>query len=266
MKPAVFLMLMAALGIATTARTEAAAPAGLAPSGTLRAVYIAANTAQAVQDKTSGEVRGASADIARELARREGVPVTITPLGSAAAVLGAVQNGAADIGFVAPNAERVGVVLYTQPYMRVLQTFLVKADSPLQSVRDLDRPGNTVGANVGDSMALYLKTNFKQARLLESPDFSMREAAGWLADGRVIAFGGGRQRLGAATRGMPGLRLLTDNLYGVPQTIAVAADRPDLQKRLDAVLDELRTSGFIQRALQNSGVDGVEVAAAAATP
>jgi polar amino acid transport system substrate-binding protein len=256
----VAFILVAAFAGAIPVLVNAAAPTGLAPTGTLRAAYIAANTAQAVQDKASGEFRGVSADIVRELGRRDGVPVTIAPLASAAAVLGAVQNGDADIGFIAPNAERVGVVLYTRPYMRVLQTFLVKTDSPLRSVRELDQPGNTLGANSADSMALHLKTNFRQARVLESPDFSMREAAEWLAEGRVIAFGGSRQRMGAATRGMPDLRLLADNLYGVPQTIAVAPGSAELQSRLDAVLDELRASGFIERALQRSGVDGVEVA------
>jgi hypothetical protein len=42
---------------------------------------------------------------------------------------------------VAPNPERTGVVLYSQTYVLVQQSALVRADSLLRSVRELDRPG-----------------------------------------------------------------------------------------------------------------------------
>jgi polar amino acid transport system substrate-binding protein len=73
------------------------------------------------------------------------VPVILTPLPTAAAVLEAVRTGAADIGFVAPNPERTGVVLYSQTYMLVQQSALVRTDLPLHSVRELDRPGQIIG-------------------------------------------------------------------------------------------------------------------------
>ena len=39
----------------------------MAPTGTLRAAYLSSNPAQAVRDRTTGDIRGASADLAREL-------------------------------------------------------------------------------------------------------------------------------------------------------------------------------------------------------
>ena len=39
----------------------------IAPGGTLRAVYLGSNPAQAVRDRATGAIRGASADLAREL-------------------------------------------------------------------------------------------------------------------------------------------------------------------------------------------------------
>ena len=52
----------------------------IAPTGTLRAAYLSSNPAQAVRDPATGEVRGASADLARELAKRRNVPVALMPL------------------------------------------------------------------------------------------------------------------------------------------------------------------------------------------
>ncbi|MEA2929087.1 MAG: polar amino acid transport system substrate-binding protein [Hyphomicrobiales bacterium] len=78
----------------------------LAPTGTLRAVYIAANPVQAFVDPATKDVRGPGAEIARELAKRAGVPVTIAGVRGADGVLEAVTSGAADIGFLAFDAVR----------------------------------------------------------------------------------------------------------------------------------------------------------------
>ena len=51
----------------------------IAPGGTLRAVYLGSNPAQAVQDRATGAIRGASADLARELGKRINVPVELKP-------------------------------------------------------------------------------------------------------------------------------------------------------------------------------------------
>jgi polar amino acid transport system substrate-binding protein len=232
----------------------------LAPTGTLRAAYIVTNLAQAKLDSGTGTVTGAVADIARELGRRAGVSVTIMPLPTAAAVLEAVKNGSADIGFVAPNPDRRGVVLYSQTYMLVQQSALVRADSPLRSVSELDRPGQIVGVNTDDSVGVWLRERLTAARLRATPDYTLRDAAQWLLDGTVVAFAGGSQRLASGTQNVRGLRLLDDNFYGVPQTIAVQLDREDRLQVVNAALDELRASGFLADSIARSGVEGLTVA------
>ena len=234
----------------------------LAPTGTLRAAYIVANLAQARLDAGTGAITGVVADLTRELARRAGVPMTITPLPTAAAVLDAVRTGAADIGFVAPNPERTGVVLYSQTYMLVQQSALVRADSPLHSVRELDRPGQVIGINTDDSVGVWLRERLTAARLRATPDYTLRDAVQWLQDGTVVAFAGGRQRLTSGTQNVRGLRMLDDNFYGVPQTIAVRLDRMDRLQLVNAALDELRANGFLADSVRQSGVEGLTVAPA----
>jgi polar amino acid transport system substrate-binding protein len=234
----------------------------LAPTGTLRAAYIVANLAQARRDPDTGAITGVVADIARELGRRAGVPVTIAPLATASAVLQAVSSNNADIGFVAPNPERTGVVLYSHTYMLVQQSAVVRADSPLQSVRDLDRPGNVIGINTDDSVGVWLQQRLAAASVRATPDYSLRQAVQWLQEGSIVAFAGGRQRLGTGTRDIPGLRMLADNFYGVPQSIAVPLERADRLSLLNAALDELRANGFLADSIARSNVDGLAVAPA----
>jgi polar amino acid transport system substrate-binding protein len=245
--------------VALSGAAHAADPV-LAPTGTLRAAFIVSNVAQARVDPATGNVSGVVADVARELARRAGVPAMITPAATARAVIEAVRTGAADIGFVAPNPERTGLVLYSQTYMLVQQSALVRADSALRSVNELDRPEHIIGVNTDDSVGVWLKQHLTTARLRASPDFNLREGVQWLEAREVVAFAGGRARILSATRDVAGLRMLDDNFYGVPQAIAVPLDRSDRLQWINASLTEMKQSGFLAEAVKRSRIDGIAVA------
>jgi polar amino acid transport system substrate-binding protein len=144
----------------------------------------------------------------------------------------------------------------------VQQSALVRADSPLRSVAELDRSGHVIGINIDDSVGVWLKQRLTAATVKETPDFSLRDAVQWLRNGEVVAFAGGRQRLSSGTRDASGLRMLDDNFYGVPQAIAVPLDRPDLLRAIDAALMDMRASGFLADAVARSGIEGLTVAPA----
>jgi ABC-type amino acid transport substrate-binding protein len=122
----------------------------IAPSGTLRAVYLGTNPAQAMRDPATGEVRGPAYDLARELARRNNVPLEFKPIASPPAVIEAVKNGETDIGFVAYEATRLGTVEFSQTYMLVRQSFLVLDGSPIKAIADIDRAGQKIAGTLND--------------------------------------------------------------------------------------------------------------------
>ncbi len=185
----------------------------LAPTGTLRAAYLSSNPAQAVRDPITGEIRGASADLARELARRRNVPVALMPLPNPATVIGAVARGEADIGFVAYAPERVGTVEFSQIYMLVQQSFVVPDNSRIRTVADVDAQGMRIAGGKGDSITLYLGRNLKHATLVET-DNTPADAKRKLLAGEIDAYGANRQRLTNLLKEMPGYRLLPDSLFG----------------------------------------------------
>jgi polar amino acid transport system substrate-binding protein len=229
------------------------------PTGTLRAAYLATNPAHAVKDPASGALRGAAVELARELGRRLRVEVTLSGLQSPQNVMDAVQKGEADIGFVAFNPERAGPVEFSRPYLLVQQTFLVRADSPIRSVKDIDQPNRKIGAGRGDSIALYLARNLKQAQLVEVTE-SPAAALQTVIAGKLDAFGANRQRLTDLMQTLSGLRLLTDDLYGVEQTIIVPKGNPEVLKSINQFIDDVRKSGFLGGAIERSGVIGISVA------
>ena len=131
--------------------SAAAAQPALAPTGVLRAVYLATNPAHAVKDAATGEPRGTVVDVTRELGRHLGVTVALTALQTPQNVIDAVSRRDADIGFVAFNPERAGPVEFSEPFMHVQQTLVVRVDSSIGSVADIDRPNQKIGAGRGDS-------------------------------------------------------------------------------------------------------------------
>ncbi|HEY5215481.1 MAG TPA: transporter substrate-binding domain-containing protein [Pseudolabrys sp.] len=233
----------------------------LAPTGTLRAVYLASNPAQAVQDRATGAIRGVSADLARELARRIGVPVEIRPVADPKAVIDAVSGAAADIGFVAFEPSRAGTVEFSQTYMLVWQSFLVREDSSIRAIADIDRVGQKIAGTRNDSITLFMKRKLRQATLLEIAN-DPAEIKRLLAAKEIDAFGANRQRLNNLMKDTPGLRMLPDSLFGVPQTIIVPKGKAEMLSAVNRFIDDLRASGSLQRSIDNSGVVGLEVAPA----
>jgi polar amino acid transport system substrate-binding protein len=233
----------------------------LAPTGTLRAVYLANNPAQGVRDPASGEIRGASADLARELARRSGVPVTMIPSTSPQSVIDTVSKGDADIGFVAYAPSRTGTVAFSQTYMLVRQSFLVPDNSPIRSVSDIDQPGRRIAGGRGDSITLFLARTLKQAALVET-DNTPADTKRKFAAGEIDAFGANRQRLTNLMAEMPGYRLLPDNIFDVPQTIIVSKDKPDVLAEVNRFIDDVRASGFLANVIEKSGIPGIAPAPA----
>jgi polar amino acid transport system substrate-binding protein len=233
-----------------------------APGDTLRVAYLATNPAQAVKDPATGELRGVAIEMARELARRQNRALELVPSPNPQAVMDAVQNGQADIGFVAFNPERAGPVEFSQAYLLVQQTLLVRADGSLRSVRDIDRAGVRIGARSGDSIALYLGRTLKAAHLVALNETDTREAPAMIAAGTLDAFGANRQRLTDIQRTHPSLRLLPDDLYGVEQAIIVPRGDAAALKAVNQFIDDVRRSGFLQASIDRSGIVGITVAPA----
>jgi polar amino acid transport system substrate-binding protein len=254
---AIMTALIVALPLAHGARAD---DRDIAPGGTLRAVFLGNNPAQAVQDPATGVIRGASADLARDLARRINTPVDIKPVANPKAVIDAVSAGEADIGFVAFAPERVGTVEFSQVYMLVQQSFIVPDNSRIRSVKDIDAAGLRISGGAGDSVTLYLKRKLKQATLIETDNTPADAKRRFLAN-EIDAFGANRQRLTAMLKDMPGYHILPDSLFGVPQTIIVPKGKPEALAAVNRFIDEARGSGFLQSAIEKSGVIGL-----AATP
>jgi len=133
-----WLLTAAALALVVADVGVQSPAATLAPTGTLRAVFLGGNPVQGSVDPKTGQAMGTVPDLTRELAKRLGVPVSIVSAPNAGAVIGALSDGKADIGFLAYDAERGREVDFGPAFVVMANSYLVKATSPIKASADVD--------------------------------------------------------------------------------------------------------------------------------
>lgn len=235
------------------------AAADLAPTGTLRATFLSGNPVQGSVDPTTGMVSGPVADLVKELARRAGVPYTITPSHGSKDLIEHLNNHTFDIGLLAYEAARARQVDYSGPYLLMGSTYLVASSSPIQTAADADRPGVKIGAVEGNAPTIYLQQHLKNAQVIPwkaAPPYE--EILRMFASGAVDAYAGNRTRLTEAAARYPGLRVAQDNFTVLEQNLVVAKGDVVKLKIIDNFLNEARSTTFLKDMLVRAKLVGVE--------
>jgi polar amino acid transport system substrate-binding protein len=232
--------------------------AAAAPTGTLRAAINVGNPVLARQDATTGEARGVSVDLARELAQRLGVPLSLVTVHTAAQSVEAIKSGACDIAFVAIDPARAVDLDYTAPYVLIEGAFLVPQASPIQSNAQVDRPGVRVVVGAASAYDLYLARELQHAQLVRVP--TSAEVVQTMLARRLEVAAGVKQQLQADAKRIAGVRLLDGRFMVINQALATAKGRGPAAGYLAAFIEEMKASGFVARALAQHGIEGAVVA------
>jgi polar amino acid transport system substrate-binding protein len=254
------LLLAAALllaGCATRPDPRAAAAAELAPTGKLRAAINYGNPILAAKG-ADGAPRGVSVDLAREAARRLGLPVELVTFNSAGSVVEAVKAGTVDLAFVAIDPVRAADTEYTAPYVIIEGAYLVRNDSRLQRNDEVDRPGTRVAVGRGSAYDLFLTRELKAATLVRVPT-SPQVVDAFLAQ-RIDVAAGVKQQLEADAGRVGGVRLLPGRFMVIEQAMGVPKGRLAAQAWLSDFVEEMKASGFVADALKRHGIQGAAVA------
>lgn len=232
-----------------TAQVPADVVAALAPHGELRAAVNLGNPVLA--QGTPDAPAGVTVDLARELARRLGVPVRIDCVDAARHSFAAVAEGRADVGFLAVEPERAAQVAFTEPYVLIEGVYAVPEGSPVRTAADVDRPGVRVGVKQGSAYDLFLTRSLQHAEVVRGADGT----AAFEEHGLEVA-AGIRQPLTRYAAERPGLRVVEPRFTEIRQAVATGRDRnPAAVAWLRDVVAGLTADGFVAASLSGSGQD-----------
>jgi len=245
-----------AIVLATSFSAVAQAPPDvlkdLAPTGKLRAAINFGNGVLA-QKGGDGEPRGISVDLAAALADRLGVPVAYVIYPAAGKVFAAAQENAWDIAFIAVEPVRAADVEFTAPYVLIEGTYMVRRESPLRDVEDVDKPGIKIGVGLGSVYDLYLTRTLKHATLVRAPKGGAAGGIEPFVSDKLDAAAGVREPLDAYARDHPEVRVMPGHFEEIRQAIATPKGRLAGSSYLHAFVEEMKANGFVADALKRSG-------------
>ncbi len=232
--------------------------AELAPMGALRAGINLSNYLLVTGKSASGDPEGVSPDMAAEVARRLGVPVTYVTFKTPGELADAAPSNVWDIGNIGAEPQRAAEIAFTAAYCEIEATYLVPAASKLESLADVDAPGVRIATAGRAAFGLWLERNIKRATLVrtEGVDGSFDT----FARDKLEALAGLRPRLLTDVEKLPGSRVLPGNFMTVQQAIGTPKKNAAGAAWLKDFVEEAKASGLVARLIEKHKVRGLSVA------
>ena len=230
----------------------------LAPSGKLRVGINHGNFLLVTPGSSAAEPRGVAPDLARELARRLGVPIEFSKYETAGGLGDGVRTGAWDVAFLGAEPQRATEIAFTAAYLEIPATYLVPAGSSIRSIADVDREGVRVAVAEKSAYELWLSRNIKHAKLVltkgidASYDIFVKD--------KLEVLSGLRPRLISDVQKLPGSRILDGQFAAVQQAIGTPKARATGAAFLRTFVEDVKASGFVGEAISRNGSQGVSVA------
>ena len=235
----------------------------LAPTGVLRAGINMSNFLLVTGRTEDGSPDGVSPDMARAIAQRIGVPLSLVPFRTPGEVADAADGDVWDIALIGAEPQRAERIAFTDAYVEIEATYLVPAGSPIRSVDDVDRPGNRIAVAARSAYDLWLERNIGQAELVRTQ--GLDGSFETFVERGLEALAGLRPRLVEDLGRLPGARILDGRFTAVQQAIGVHRSRPEAAGFLAGFVEEAKASGLVESLIRRHGVTGRLTVAASAS-
>ena len=209
----------------------------------------------------TGKIEGFEIDLANALTKQilgkdgqaefvQTTPKTRIPL---------LKNGNIDaaIATMTITPERKKQVDFSTPYFNAGQSLLVKDDSDIKNIRDLN--GKTAVAGKGTTAVANVKKFAPKAKVLEYDDYGQAFAALKAGQGQAMTTDNGV--LAGIASENPGYKLVGGTYTTEPYGIAVNKGQKDMLKQINKALAELKKNGTYHRLVVKwfSGIPGFNV-------
>ena len=239
----------------TSPKVPDVARSELAPTGKLRAGMNLGNALFTTKDAATGELRGVSVDVMRELASRLGVPVEFVVHATPGDVADASAAGTWDVAVLAIEQARAEKIAFSPAMTEIEATYVVQKNSPLQSVGQVDTLGTRISAPEKAGYELYLTRTLRNATLVRAK--GVQASIDLFNERRADALAGLKPALLESMAKIPDGRLLEGKFMTVNHGLGVPRERPAAAQYLKAFVEEMNASGFVARSIERHGVQGL---------
>ncbi len=205
-----------------------------------------------------GHPHGVTVDLGTAFAESLGRPAAFAVFSNSGECTQAVATAAVDVAFMPVDATRAARVAFGPAYYLLESTYLVTAESGIETLADVDQPHIRV-AGVADTTTIRAATN----SLRHTTPIAIRgvdDAIAALRDGRADALALSRDSLNQVAPTIPGSRITPGGFQQTTISIAVPPAQPDTLAAATAFLTAAKHDGTIRRALDAVGLPHEKVA------
>jgi len=242
-------------GCATSPGVPDAARAELIPTGGLRAGMNLGNALFTTKDAATGELRGVSVDVMRELASRLGVPVDFVIHATPGDVADSSSAGTWDVAILAIEQSRAETIVFSPAMTEIEATYVVHKDSALQLASQVDTVGMRISTAEKAGYELYLTRTLRNATLIRTK--GVPASIDLFNERRADALAGLKPALLESMDRMPDARLLEGKFMTVNHGLGIPLERAAAAEYLKAFVEDLKASGFVARSIERNGVQGI---------
>ncbi len=232
----------------------------LAPTGKLRGGIVvspAASAFFAIKDD-KGEVRGVTVDLMHAFADALKLPLALQVYENSGQVTDAVASGACDVAFMPRDVTREGKVDFGPAYYFISSTYLVPAGSAIKTIDEVNRAGVRI---VGISNTTTVRSARRTAPLASVEEVpSVDRMTEMAATGKGDAFALSHDSFAGLLPKLAGARVLPGHFQQTGISVAVPKGRPAALKIASGLMEDVKKSGLVRRALDRAGFKDAEVA------
>jgi len=229
----------------------------LAPTGKLRVALIGSNPVL-VTRRPDGTLGGVSVAVAKALAAYLGVPVELRPYDNPAQYNESLATDDWDIGLAARDPSRAEHLAFSTTFMEVDNGYVARAGATPANVDDVDRAGVKIAVAKGSAPHNVLQRLIKHAEIVPVPG-GFEPARDVLATGKADVYGENLHLAHRIADTLPGARVLPGYFNVVQMAIGVRKRASAVLPTVDAFLNNIRSDGTIQKAIDEAGLRGVRV-------
>ena len=241
---------------------DSAVRAQLAPDGRLRVAINLANMFLVTTDCSVPSVQGFSGvapGIAAAIAEQLGVKTVFVPFGNAGSLAGSVADNLWDIALIGADPARGASIAFTSAYAEIPVAGMVRGNSPLVAVDQVDRSGVRIVTVARSAFDLWLTRHIRYAELVRAESASA--ALDRFLNGSLDVLTGLELRLFDDLRQIPGARLLNGRFTTIQQSIGTSIKHSQGAAFLERFVVEARRSGLVQRLISQYKVKGLSAVA-----
>jgi polar amino acid transport system substrate-binding protein len=233
----------------------------LAPSGTLRvgiAVGSAVSAVWTARNSETGEPYGPTVELAKLIAARIGVPLSLVEYGSSGQIIEASGDGEWDLSFTPVDAQRKEVVDFGTDYFLGESTYMVPVGSPIKDIEAVDRDDVRVGGV--DNTATIRSARRALSKTTARGFPNLDEALDAFGRGEIDALALGKESIRSLLPQFPGAVLLDGCFHAAGTAVAVPKGNKAALEVFTAMLEDLKADGSVRRILDDHGMELATVA------